>query len=304
MIGRPIQFVYTPAHLGLGRDWQSPGELALDLPITEDPYNCDLFVVPCNLKHFPTRESLYKELPYFRGREDQHVIMGLDENTTSYDLPCIFLRPNLTVEMLARDENSICIPWPVEDLKRISTPNAGPHDVSFHGWMSCDVRRRAVKSVQHSQLKSDIIPYPDFFGHQDIKEREKRRMLYLGSLHQSRVALCPESIPGNIPYRFYEAMSAGRVPVLVSSGYVLPLIGLIDWSCIHEVNSRDASYCAGLIEAYLAVFRGTNLVNEGHRCRRAWEQCLDPRVWPKSFALAVEHKYRQINEQKRKAAGR
>lgn len=291
------QYIYDTADRTL-----PPGELRLEFPVVKDANDADIFVWPGSLSQFKSREDLYG-LPQMRGREHRHVFLGLGEDTTTYDMPCMFLRPNLTQDMLEHDENSISIPWPVEDFGSCARPqnNAFDYDVSFHGWLSRRRRGRtgttreiAVNSCRDEGLKTDFHVYPTFYGHQSLDEQLKRRRLYLDSLQQSKLALCPESIPGNIPYRFYEAMSAGRVPVLVGSNYVLPFADVIDWTCVYEVALDRAPYTGGLVSAYLAVFRGQNLIDEGRRCRSVWARYLCPAVWPYAFALAIERKLAKV----------
>lgn len=290
------QFIYQPEHLGYVRDWPTRGEIQLDFEITEDIAAADVFVFPAGLEIFKTREDLY-QLPYFRGREDRHVFMGMNENITVYDLPCIFLRSNLTTNMSARDENSISIPWPVEDFNDISNTKHFDFDISFHGWVGSETRQESVVSVEQSGLKVDVRAYPNFYGHQHIRERERRRRLYKRSLHTSKLALCPESIPGNIPYRFYEALSAGRVPVLIGSDYVLPFADTIPWNDICIQIMRGAATNTGeILEQWIDHKAERNLEPMMRLARLYWIRYLDPAGWVQSFSAAVRKQYERIRQ--------
>lgn len=294
------QYVYTPQQAGV-EAWPQ-GELRLDFEVTGNSAEAHIYVVPGNLNLFRTKEDLYK-LPYFRGREHRHVFMGLGESTTVYDLPCIFLRPNLTQRMLARDESSIAIPWPVDDFADCITPEYR-FDVSFHGWVStkrsgCQTRQRSIESIRMSRLTRDLMSYPDFYGHRSEREKEVRRRLYKESLRHSMIALCPESIPGNIPYRFYEALSAGREPMLIGSGYVLPFVDVIKWEDhILTLSAEDAYRTGDALESYFETQTGFTITEEQESAiltlRELWDKYFNPYIWHRSFTEAVERKYRSM----------
>ena len=109
------------------------------------------------------------------------------------------------------------------------------------------------------------------------------------------MALCPESIEGVLPYRFFEAMSAGRVPLLVSSDYVLPFANEIDYSEFTIFCPREE---ASQVDKLVIKFCGTNtdddIMAKGKAARSAWEKWLDTRNWPALHAYQVKKKLNQL----------
>lgn len=290
------QYIYSPAEVGL-RSWEN-ATLRLEVDTTTNPAEADIFVCPGLLLLFPLASSLDR-FPYMRGNEARHVFFDISENGTIYRKQCIFIRCNLKRSMLARDPNSISWSWPVEDYAEcIGVPLGGfLYDVSFHGWLSCDLRSKASQScLDHPGLKCDIARYVDFTGNiYSTEEGIRRRAEFRRSMRESRLALCPESIPGDFPYRFFEAMSAARVPVMVGSGYILPFDQEIPYSkFILEIDHADVRHTGRIIREFLDKHNDEELIHMGKLARHYWEKFLDRDKWPRTMAYAVTQKLNQL----------
>lgn len=96
---------------------------------------------------------------------------------------------------------------------------------------------------------------------------------------------------GNFSLRFFEALSAGRVPLLVDSGGGLPLAGRIDWSrhCVivpegelAAAGERVAEFHAALDDQRYAELQAAN--------RRLWDEWLSPVAFHRAVVeAAVRH---------------
>lgn len=289
-----LQFVYRPEHAGLPQ-WPS-GELRLEgIEITEDPNAADVFVCPGSLALFRNPADLYT-LPFFRGRESQHVFFDVSDHETQYRQPSIFLRCNLRPFNLATDPCSIQLAWPVEDYADCMEVPAGGflHEVSFQGWItSHESRQRSVDSCRASGLRCDFATYADFTGYIfDTTEGLRRRAEFRRSMRESKIALCPESISSVFPYRYYEALSAGRVPLLVGSDFVFPFHDEIDYSAFTIFCPRERAQEAGPIAAdFLAKTSDDEIIEMGRKAREAWVKWLDSRLWPQLHAYAVRQHF-------------
>ena len=297
------QFIYKPEHIGLIQ-WPS-GELRLEgIEITDDPHSADIFVCPGNIRLFEATAGtgildharLYS-LPYFAGNESRHVFFDCSDNfKAAIRLPILFLKCDARTWMLPHDPGTIQIAWPVEDYAEcMELPDRGfIHDISFHGWLSTDTRTASSNAcLDNPKLKADIAQYTDFFGYRKPEDPEytRRRAAFRRSMRDSRLALCPESIPGVLPYRFFEAMSAGRIPLLVSSDYVLPFATEIPYDdFIIRVESRDASQADAAALAYLDGKADHELIDRGLEARHYWLKYLDARRWPEIMSYAVTKK--------------
>ena len=290
-------YTYKPSDIGI-EAWP-PGELRLVDTVEVPPDQADIFIFPGPLFMFNAVEELDK-LPYIRGNEARHIFFDCSDNKTYFTgKSCIFLRCNLMNELLAADPNSVSIAWPVEDFSEcIEPPPSGfKYDVSFHGWLSTKTREDASNSCKNnSQLTSDIAQYQNFCGYIYYEpEGVRRRAEFRRSMKESRVALCPESIPGVFPYRFFEAMSAGRIPVMVGSDFNLPFKDEIPYGTFCLFITRDeASFAAEMIAAYLYHQTDSLLREKGLLGRHYWECFLNRDKWPEIMTYAVKKKLKEL----------
>lgn len=299
------QYIYDSKVVGLA-EWPS-GTLRLEgVEVTDDPTQADVFTVPGALTSiFPTTKHLYR-LPYFYGKEQRHVFFDVSDNEQLYDVPAIFLRCNVRTWYAQRDPNSVSMAWPVTDFKEcVELPAGGfKYDITSHAWDSSETRKRAAESCQNmTELKSDIIRRDHFTGYvgtpghpmYNQAEFDRRMVDYKRSLKESRIALCGESIPGVFPYRFFEAMSAGRVPFLVSSDYVFPFADEIPYDSFILKCRRDEASKAGEIAKEFLKLGDDALIEKGRQARYWWEKLLNSADWPKIHAYAVLRKLNQLH---------
>lgn len=289
------QYIYSASECGF-RDWPS-GTLRLEgIDVTTNSIEADLFTVPGALTAlFPNRGDLYSRLPYFRGREDVHVLFDVSDHEQLYDLPCLFIRCNTRTWYFGRDPNTISFAWPVEDYAEcVDAPEGFKYDVSFQGWYSTKTREESAAScLGDKRLKPDIQGYSDFTGYlwKDGKwtpEGLRRRAEFRRSMRESRVMLCGESIPGVFPYRFWEALSAGRVPLLIGHDYVLPFADEIPYeSFILTLRRDEASRANQVVHQFINQHNDAEILEMGKRGREYWLKLLNSNDWPKTMAYAV-----------------
>lgn len=301
-------YIYSAPEVGL-LTWP-PGELRLDgFEQTTDPDAADIFVCPGALLNFQNPADLDR-FPYMEGREQRNIFFDVSDYTTIYNRKnCILLRCNLTTSMLAAHPNSLSIAWPVESFSECVEVPGGVYkfDVSFHGWLSgnwdaglgINHYTRTISSnacMNSADIKSDIAQYADFTGYiYDQPEGIRRRAEFRRSMKESRIALCPESIPGHFPYRFFEAMSAGRVPLLVASEVVFPFPDLIPWQdFIIHCPRHQADHAAQIVAEFVACHTDEEIVRMGQLARQYWLRFLNAADWPRTMAYAVKKKLKQL----------
>ena len=300
-----LQYIYTPEECGLPHF--SDGTLRLNFEQTTDPLRADVFVVPESLTTFKTKSSL-RVLPHLRPQMGplmydftrKHVFLDISEHFTTYDdNQCIFIRAALTKAMLDFGPNSISWPYPVDDFKDAMVPKGGfQYDVTFHGFLSNLARKVSVRSCQtQSNITSNIRGYPNFFGYQSAEECKVRRERMLTGLQYSRLALCQESIPGVLPYRFYEAMSAGRCQLYIGHNFNLPFADKIDYhQFVTFLNIDSADEAGEKVREYLDRYDDGDLIRKGKLAREAWDKWLRPDKWVQLMTDAVEER---INARRR-----
>lgn len=262
--------------------------------------DAEVFIVPPSLMHIQDA-NMVRAFTYMSVAEKRHVFFDVSDFDQTYNgLKCMFIRCNLKKFMREIDPMSIPWGWPVDDFKDCIEPPASGflHDVSFQAWISTDTRKISSDAcLGNPQLKCDFATYKDFYGyvHRDNRPEADRRMAeFKRSMKESRIALCPESIPGVFPYRFFEALSAGRVPLLVSSDYNLPFQDEIPYhEFMLELPRAQAAQAGSFIREFLNRTTDAQLIEMGKKGRHYWERFLNRDDWMKTMAYAVRKSLKQ-----------
>jgi hypothetical protein len=109
----------------------------------------------------------------------------------------------------------------------INCYNCNDKSISFCGSLT-ELRHNVIKQIKLLPLKTDFIFRAGFWA-PEINCKIKARHEYNNNLLANRYALCMRGA-GNFSYRFYEALSFGRVPILIDTDTALPFSNIIDWN--------------------------------------------------------------------------
>jgi hypothetical protein len=276
------------------------GVLRLDNTIpTDNPEEADIFNFPVALMYYkdPHQIEQIRNLKYMQGRQSRHVFFDVSDFDHVYGLDCLFIRCNVKPRNKLVDRNSISWAWPVAPLAEYApVPEGGfKYDVSFHGWMNYEPRIRAAESVLNTpSLKFDFMGHKDFHGYYERgcpDDARKREEAYKKSLQVSRISLCGRSIEHVFPYRFFEAMSAGRIPALFCTGHTLPWENKIDYEkCCLMFREEQAPEAGPLIRNFLDKTSDQEIIERGQYGLQMWQTWLNRDKWATLMTQAVEEK--------------
>lgn len=280
-------YYYSPLEAGLVEFPSGLMRLADSEEVT-DPDKADVFVLPAILRHVgPAR---FPQLPYLAGRERRHVAWNLAEDVKIH-YPCgpLYLRADATRALVNACSSVQGWPWPVDDLYA-GQPAEFEYDVVFQGWASTPLTGAVCEAVKASGLKCHISIHNFFYGyHYYDPAYEHYRHSFIRTLRASRLSLVPRSIPdGVVRYRFYEAMSAGRVPVHFCDGRVLPFKDRIDYNrCTVHIPEANAARAGAIIKDWLTQHSDDEIRAMGEYGRASWQRWLNPAKWNDLFTEAV-----------------
>ena len=114
-------------------------------------------------------------------------------------------------------------------------------------------------------------------------------------MKNSRTLLCPQSTQGVFPYRFYEAISAARIPILFCTGYNLPFQNEIDWDKFTvRFDAEQASNAGPLIKKFLENISDEELIERGKYGRQCWLQWLNRDKQSELIAYVLRQKLEKI----------
>jgi hypothetical protein len=245
--------------------------------LTNDPEDADLILFVEN--------AHYRDDFYYRSLRRHPLLRAFREKAFMYnetDRPwCVV--PGLYCSMPRRSfdasrQRAFCYAYSVNGhVAEYAT--AGRRDLlfSFLGAPTHAVRRRlyeladpegVVEDTSHFSLWRELAP--------DDEERHRRR--YASILARSKFVVCPRGV-GTSTYRLFEALEAGRAPVLLADQWVAPEGP--DWSSfllrIPEERVADLPEILRDHESEAA--------ERGAGARRAWDEWFAPDV---RFHTAVE----------------
>jgi len=154
---------------------------------------------------------------------------------------------------------------------------AGPHRGSF-------LRTRVMRLLSRSELVETNFVVRDLFwggvlstdkkSAQDLFQ--KVRQDYVHNMLDSDYALCVRGA-GNFSWRFYEAMSCGRVPLFIDTDCGLPYDWLINWSQqFIWVEEQDVPSVAERLVTFHHSLSPQDFQNLQVNCRKLWEDWLSP----------------------------
>ncbi len=258
--------------------------------VVPDPADADFFVFPYMLEEMievagPAQVSAWlQKLPYYEGNEQCHIFMTLHDTSARFNLPGIVCRAS--VNRSCRNAGELAIPYAVEDLfeRTHFDPSRIRYDASFVGFIGCPVsgpvRRQVIASLaKAARIRTFISPSKRFHGHQRDSERIERRELFLQSLAESWMAVCPRGTGVNT-YRFFETLSMGRIPVLISDDCLLPFEDCIDYDeFILRIPEKDAGRAADIITDWLSDQTTARRLTRCRLARQTWEEYFACARW-------------------------
>jgi hypothetical protein len=237
-----------------------------------------------------------RSLPYLKGNECRHVFFSICENPErTVGIPAIIFRTDFNKYLLSLgDSTTIAWAWGSADYYR--PVEQFRYDVCFQGQDgSAGLTRPACKSVQESSLLSKIVINEKFYGNYEVYEPEKAIRLkeeYLDSLFESRLSLCPCSFSNKVVrYRFYEAMAAGRVPVLIGDNCILALEDRIDYSkCSIRIAETDVNETGAILKDWLSKHSDEEIIEMGNYGHGMWLDWLNDDDWDYNWSRIVKEK--------------
>lgn len=287
-------FYYEPRHVGLS-DF-APGYFKLGgFNVTDDPSTADCFILPTDIRHVSDTQIL--ALPYLAGNEARHVFFSLSEFPTRalpVDAPAFRTDHNKTLRGMNARARVWC--WGVEDLHLYAgMPNGGfRFDVHAQLWASSPLTDAAVESCKRAGLKMHDRRNTFFYGMLESANDPRLaelRATFLETMSASRLVLVPRSRAAVNRYRFYEAMSMGRVPVLLCDDCLLCCDDKIDYvRCCLRIHERDVRMTGEYLKEWLRVHSDAQIEAMGAYGRAMWERYLNPKTWETTWAeLEREH---------------
>lgn len=215
-----------------------------------DPSLADFLLIPHNFPFVRDKKEYLGEFARFSEKHNKKIIIFMyGDSDEKVKLPnTIVFRTSCYKSK--KEKNEIIMPAFVEDMAEefIFKPREkanGKPVVGFCGWASVGglknriklfiksgdakkngilLRKKAIKTLKNSKLvETNFIERQTYSGHSSTISLppEMARKEFVENMNNSDFALTARG-NGNFSFRFYEALSAGRVPVFINTDCALP----------------------------------------------------------------------------------
>jgi len=225
---------------------------SINLRFTSQLINSDAVLVPYDLSYW-YKNKVY--ITYLKSLAEKKKLIILNtgdfiSKIKNFD-NTIYLRPFLNPG--EHSPNTIIIPYEIEPMFTAITSNP-KFNISFMGYFpriistrlfytlknsfwhpvkgnGSIVRKLMARKIKKTNLPLTLVKRNSFSGwkRDNSTNTLNRRTEFFNSIRDSRYIICPRG-DGNQSLRFYETLSAGRVPILIDTKIKLPLEDRLNYS--------------------------------------------------------------------------
>lgn len=283
--------------------------------VVDDPRAADYLLIPHNESAIRSeRAYLRRYITLSREAGKKILLFAHTDSSASVDLPNVVVF-RTSLYRYRRRPNEIPLPAYAEDLLgdlplQVRDKHAGPPVVGFCGWVEyknlknrvgtllrnaavkirslCQpevlaetkgitLRRRAMDLLERdSRVMTSFIRRRSYSGHTSTigLDPARARREYIENMLESDVSLVVKG-DGNYSYRFYEALSLGRIPLLLDTACRLPLEEIIDYSSfVIRVPLPDLPRIADIVAERYARMSAEEFREMQRKAREAFEKYL------------------------------
>jgi len=299
MLANPRVYVYRPGvdfpeHPDLG-ERLTPLQRAEDRMVegitatmADEPELADMFLFPYyleNLTEWATINGMcgfVENLPCFGAHEAEHLFFSDHDQAAPYHTSAWWFRTS--IDPLHRDPGSIPLAYHCEDLAEYLDFDSGTlrYHVSFIGYLGHRKQRAPLIASFPTEphLTCHIEVNDSFYGHLTPDERQARRTHYLETCSHSLCILCPTG-EGSNSIRFFEALSLGRLPVLISDT-PLPFEDTIPYHrFVLRIPPDQAGQGGALLVQWLSGMGSEDPMVRCREARKTWEEWFSPEAMPR-----------------------
>lgn len=291
---------------------RTPEDFSFAHELVDDPARADFFVVPQSIKARSSGHDAYlNEIAALARAHGKRVLLFLSgdyAHRVHVDRPEFIVFKGSEYRSSRRENEVVFAPF-VEDLSRERTgalrKKGDRPVVSFCGYAGFPTllaeakfqmetaarrligdevhargihfRRRAMRALeQDSRVETRFIVRESFSGNLSTaaKDAATLRKEYLDNLEAGDLILAPKG-DANYSSRFFEALSLGRIPILIDTETVLPLSGKIDYDqFIIRVPYEDIGSLGDRVAAFWSGLSSEQYEAMQQRAREAFQTYL------------------------------
>jgi hypothetical protein len=211
----------------------------------------DFIVYPFLVRsEMDSRKTIARISKQFRSAKKKVIVFILDDHEGGYPFyeNLFLLRTSAQAGKLAANERVMPYLWECKDepFAPTSTGDALP-SIGFCG-QSSSHRKALMEAFETSpSIRSNFVKRDAFWGGNPHDAGLKAD--FWENMQQNQFALAPRGA-GNFSMRFYQALSVGRIPVLINTDMALPFSDLIPWKDFIVFEANEAQCVRRLLEIF------------------------------------------------------
>jgi len=185
----------------------------------------------------------------------------ISDKTTVFKIPINVRLYRTSLLKSQRQHNEFILPYIWEPIKtRFSPlPKTIKPRVGFCG-LNSQYRQKTLSLFQQSQtIDTDFIIKDQFWGGSPHNPNVINQ--FESNIQNSHFTICNRGA-GNFSMRFYQVLSAGRIPVLLNTDQLLPLEDVIDWSELIVMATNEEE----LLLAVQNFWTKKDIIDAQNRC--------------------------------------
>ena len=217
-----------------------------EFQLTNSIINADFIFVPTDIGKFYADKiiKLYTNLlksKHYQKYSYKYIFYSSLDNSWNFPLSGIWLRESVRNNI--NSKQSICIPYPTMRQTYVR-PKINTYTINFVGSLITHPIRNKIIQYYYGLNKINkiiMIPRFEYQGHVagDHKEIKKRTDEMIQMIRNTFITISPRGAGMN-SMRFFETLSFGRIPLLISDDCVLPFENRIDYkNIIYRINENE-----------------------------------------------------------------
>ncbi len=172
-------------------------------------------------------------------------------------------------------------------LKKLNISYKLPHE-----WNQGQILRKQVAQtlMRNKNIESDItILTRGYINQNDTQKKDENRKLFINNIINNDYNICLRGA-GNYSYRFYETISAGRIPLFINTDCALPYDFIIDWKkyCVW-VEAADVDRVDQILLDFHHSLTDDDFAQLQIDIRKLWEEWICKESFFNKFDYHIAH---------------
>lgn len=222
--------------------------------------------------------EFFKSLQYYSEYEHKHVFFSFHDYSDEIESNAIFFRAS--VRRSVATSTTFAFPYDIHDIG--TTLEKIEYHTSFVGAISTNSIRVELKNVlQNSKNLQFYCNTVDTFYEKLSNDEEKRarKQMFIDSINSSITVCCPKG-NGVQSKRFFEVLSMGRIPILISDDVLLPIEEKIEYSkALIKIDEGSIFQIEKILAPFFIVNKSEDIIERFQYARFCWIEYLQRNKW-------------------------